>query len=125
MLWLLSAMVLGWVAGFDVIYALQDVDVDREEGLHSLPSRLGPKRAMWVSRLLHLGAAACLIIATIIDPRLTWLFGAGVAIVIGLLIYEHLTVSRWGTTKIALAFFTINGVISCVLGGLGVADVLV
>ncbi len=124
-LWLLSAMVLGWVAGFDVIYALQDVDVDREEGLHSLPSRLGPTRAMWVSRILHTGAAACLVAAALIDPRLTWLFGAGVAIVIGLLLYEHLTVSRWGTTKIALAFFTINGVISCVLGGLGVLDVLV
>jgi 4-hydroxybenzoate polyprenyltransferase len=52
------------------------------------------------------------------------LFAIGVGIVAALLIYEHLTVSRWGTTKIALAFFTVNGMISCVLGALGIADIL-
>jgi 4-hydroxybenzoate polyprenyltransferase len=123
-LWLLAGMVLCWVAGFDVIYALQDVEADRRDGLHSLPSRLGIGRSMWISRLLHVVAGGCLIAALVIDARFQIVFGLGVFVVITLLIYEHATVSRWGTTKIALAFFTLNGIISCVLGTLGVLDVI-
>jgi 4-hydroxybenzoate polyprenyltransferase len=123
-LWLLSGMVLCWVAGFDIIYALQDVEVDRRDGLFSMPARLGVQRAMWISRLLHATALACLVAALIIDQRFHFLLGIGVGIVGALLLYEHLTVARWGTTKIALAFFTLNGVISCVLGALGIADLL-
>lgn len=123
-LWLLAGMVLCWVAGFDVIYALQDVEVDREEGLHSMPGRLGVRGALLISRLLHVGAVVCLGLAWWLDPRLSYLFAAGVFIVAGLLLFEHATVARWGTTKIALAFFTLNGVISCLLGVLGIADLL-
>ncbi len=123
-LWLLAAMVMGWVAGFDVIYALQDVAVDREQGHYSLPARLGAAQAMWISRLFHVVAVACLIGAVVLDPRLGAIFGVGVAIVGALLAWEHLTVARWGTTRMALAFFTLNGVISCVLGLLGVVDLL-
>jgi 4-hydroxybenzoate polyprenyltransferase len=123
-LWLLSAMVLCWVAGFDIIYALQDVDVDRATGLHSMPSRLGPARALLVSRALHTVAAGALGAALLVDPRLGIVFAAGVVIVIGLLAWEHATVATWGTSRIALAFFTLNGVISCVLGVLGSIDVL-
>lgn len=124
-LWLLSAMVLCWVAGFDIIYALQDLEVDRRDGLFSMPARLGVGRAMWVSRALHLAAMACLVACLIVDQRFATLFALGVVIVAALLLYEHLTVAKWGTTRIALAFFTLNGVISCVLGALGIADVLV
>jgi len=123
-LWLLAAMVLGWVAGFDVIYALQDVAVDVRDGLHSLPSRLGPDRALLVSRGLHAAAGAALVAAAAIDPRLGWITGIAVALVIALLVVEHATVRRWGTTRISLAFFTLNGVISCVLGAAGIADTL-
>jgi 4-hydroxybenzoate polyprenyltransferase len=122
--WLISAMVLCWVAGFDIIYALQDVDIDHRDRLHSIPSRFGVPAAMWMSRLLHALAAACLVAAWWLDARFGVIFAAGVLIVIALLIYEHATVARWGTTKIALAFFTLNGVISCVLGGLGIVDVM-
>jgi len=124
-LWLLSAMVLCWVAGFDIIYALQDVEIDREQHLHSIPARLGVSNALWVSRLLHALAAACLLALAIIDNRFEAVFLIGCVIVTALLIYEHLTVARWGTTRIALAFFTLNGVISCVLGALGVIDLVV
>ncbi|MCI0364902.1 MAG: putative 4-hydroxybenzoate polyprenyltransferase [Phycisphaerales bacterium] len=124
-LWLLSAMVLCWVAGFDIIYALQDVEIDRAQGLHSIPSRLGLQHARWISRGLHALALASLVASLLVDPRLGALFGLGVLVVAALLIYEHATVARWGTTKIALAFFTLNGMISCVLGALGVADLLV
>lgn len=121
-LWLLSAMVLCWVAGFDIIYALQDVDVDRSQNLYSMPSRLGVRNAMNVSRFLHLAAAACLFALVLADHRFGTLFLIGAIIASALLLYEHLTVARWGTTKIALAFFTLNGVISCLLGLLGVID---
>jgi 4-hydroxybenzoate polyprenyltransferase len=123
-LWLLAAMVLCWVAGFDIIYALQDVAVDRKEGLHSMPSRLGERGGLWVSRLLHIVAAGCLIVVALVDERFGVLFAIGVAIVIVLLIVEHATVAKWKTARIALAFFMLNGVISCVLGALGIADVL-
>lgn len=121
-IWLLSAMVLCWVAGFDIIYALQDVECDRAQQLFSLPSRLGVQRAMWISRTLHAIAAACLFALALTDHRFGALFLIGACIASALLLYEHLTVSRWGTTKIALAFFTLNGVISCLLGLLGVID---
>lgn len=121
---LLSVMVLCWVAGFDIIYALQDVEVDRAQRLHSIPARLGIKNALWISRALHALSVACLFACWWIDWRLGILFGIGIIIVTALLIYEHLTVARWGTTKMALAFFTLNGVISCVLGILGIVDVL-
>jgi 4-hydroxybenzoate polyprenyltransferase len=124
-LWLLAGMVLGWVAGFDVIYALQDVDVDRAEGLHSLPSRMGPARALVAARVLHAAAAVALVAVVVVDPRFGPLLGAGVLAVTALLLWEHLTVRRWGTSRMALAFFTLNGAISCVLGAMGIADVLV
>ena len=124
-IWFLSGMVLCWVAGFDIIYALQDVDIDRRDGLFSMAARFGVQRAMWISRILHVTAVVCLFAALFIDERLHILFAIGVVIVATLLLYEHLTVARWGTTKIALAFFTLNGVISCVLGALGITDVLV
>lgn len=123
-LWLLAGMVLCWVAGFDVIYALQDLEVDRAQGLHSIPGRLGAAGALWVSRGLHALAAACLLAAALDDTRLGVLFGVGVGIVLALLLLEHATVARWGTKRLALAFFTLNGLISCVLGALGSIDIL-
>lgn len=123
-LWLLAAMVLLWVAGFDVIYALQDVDVDRAQQLYSLPARLGSRAALRISRGLHSGAFACLLGVAWLDVDLQFVFAVGVAIVGFLLILEHATVHRWGTQKIALSFFTLNGIISCVLGAMGVIDVL-
>lgn len=123
-IWLLAAMVLCWVAGFDIIYALQDVEIDRQQGLYSIPSRFGVRNALLISRGLHAVAVACLCGTLLLDPRFGVLFGIGVLVVCGLLLYEHLTVTRWGTTRIALAFFTLNGVISCVLGALGIIDVL-
>ena len=123
-LWLLAAMVLCWVSGFDIIYALQDVEVDRRLGQFSIPARVGEPAALMISRLLHATAVGCLVGMTVIDGRLGVIFGIGVVIVAGLLLYEHLTVARWGTSKMAFAFFTLNGIIGCALGLLGVADIL-
>lgn len=120
----IAGMVLAWVAGFDVIYALQDIDFDRRTGLCSIPARLGWRRAAWVSRALHAAAAACLALAWRADPRLGWIFGAGVALVGVLLVLEHAVLARRGKAGLDMAFFTVNGIVSCVLGAVGVIDLL-
>jgi 4-hydroxybenzoate polyprenyltransferase len=118
----ISAMVLVWVAGFDIIYALQDLDFDRAHGLFSIPARLGANRALWVSRALHACALAALVAAGISDPRLTWLFGVGVACVCALLLAEHAILVKRGKAGLDTAFFTLNGIVSCVLGLGGCLD---
>ncbi len=124
-LWLLAGMVLCWVAGFDIIYALQDVEVDQRQRLFSAPARWGGARAIWVSRALHAAAGGLLAAVAWLGPYFGVLFALAVAVVGALLVYEHLTVRRWGTSRIALAFFALNGVVSCLVGALGVIDVLI
>lgn len=121
-LWLLAGMVLLWVAGFDVIYALQDVEFDRATGLHSVPARLGPVGAIRVSRLLHAGAFALLCLAARAETRFGPVFAAAVIAVGGLLVVEHVVLARRGKAGLDMAFFTINGVVACVLGAAGVLD---
>ncbi|MGQ0628464.1 MAG: 4-hydroxybenzoate octaprenyltransferase [Phycisphaerales bacterium] len=121
-LWWMALMVTLWVAGFDVIYALQDTDFDASAGLHSIPSRLGPARAIMLSRVMHAGAGAALLIAGLRDPRLGWLFLAAVAVVWVLLIAEHAVLARRGKAGLDLAFFTLNGMVSCLVGAAGVVD---
>jgi 4-hydroxybenzoate polyprenyltransferase len=123
-IWWLAGMVLVWVAGFDIIYALQDLDFDRIAGLASIPAALGPGAALWVSRLLHALALAALVAALRADPRLGWLFAIGIAAVGGLLVIEHAVLVVRGRAGLNVAFFTINGIVSCVLGAAGVGDVL-
>ncbi len=121
-IWWLAAMVLVWVAGFDVIYALQDIEFDRRAGLRSIPARLGWRSAACVSRLLHAAAIIFLALAWAADPRLGGLFGAGVLAVGALLVAEHAVLARRGTAGLDMAFFTLNGVVSVTLGALGCAD---
>lgn len=121
---LLAVMVACWVAGFDIIYALQDVGFDRRVGLHSIPATFGVEPALWISRSLHAVALAALITLALGSQTLGPFFGIGVALVAGLLILEHALV--WGsrTHHINVAFFTVNGVISLLLGALGIVDVV-
>ena len=123
-LWLLSAMVLFWVSGFDVIYALQDLEIDRHEQLHSIPARFGFNGSLWFSRILHALAGSCLIIAWAVDQRLGSVFLAASIAACVLLVIEHLTVRRWGTTRMALTFFTLNGIVSCLIGLAGILDLM-
>ncbi|MEM6458006.1 MAG: UbiA-like polyprenyltransferase [Planctomycetota bacterium] len=122
--WLLAAVVLGWVAGFDVIYALGDVAFDRGRGLFSMPASLGEERALWVSRGLHAAALLCLAGTWAASPRLGMWFLAAVVVTGGLLVLEHALVWRSNTNRLDVAFFTVNGVISVVLGVAGLGDVL-
>lgn len=123
-LFALAGMVVLWVAGFDVIYALQDTAFDRSRGLYSIPSRLGVGPAMWLSRAMHAGAWGCLALAWLLDPRFGVAFGAAVVLVAGLLIFEHAHLARRGEAGLEMAFFTINGIVSCIVGALGVVDVV-
>lgn len=121
--WLLAGMVACWVGGFDVIYALQDVEHDRSLGLYSMPSRLGVIPALWISRGLHVAAAACLLTMWLISPVLGIAFGVACAITLSLLILEHALIWRSATNHIDIAFLTVNGVISVLLGAVGIIEV--
>ncbi len=120
----LAGFVLCWVAGFDVIYALADQAFDRGAGLSSIPARLGTRGALWASRGLHVCGYSCLVMALRSDLRFSWIFGGAVVLVGGLLAFEHAIVAKRGEAGLDMAFFTVNGVVSCVLGLLGVADTL-
>ncbi|MFW6032211.1 MAG: UbiA-like polyprenyltransferase, partial [Phycisphaeraceae bacterium] len=122
--WLIAALVTAWVAGFDIIYALQDTEVDCEQGLFSMPSRLGVGPALWISRALHAFAAAALLHLGWHSDQLGGLFFAAAVATAALLILEHALV--WGskTHRIPLAFLTVNGVISLLLGAAGIAEVV-
>lgn len=122
--WLLSLMVLCWVAGFDVLYALQDTEVDRELGLHSIPSRMGVGNALWISRALHLISAAALVYLAWSSNQLGPLFMIAAIVTVGLLIFEHALVWGGKTKQLNMAFYTVNGIISLLLGAAGIADLI-
>jgi 4-hydroxybenzoate polyprenyltransferase len=120
----LSAAVLFWTAGFDIIYACQDVAVDRRDGLFAIPARLGVPAALWISRSCHVVAACLLIVLGLLDPHLGWLYGLGVAIAICLLIVEQSLVRASDLSRVNTAFFTINGLVSVTLAALAIVDVM-
>jgi len=110
MLILCTAVTL-WVGGFDVLYACQDVEFDKEAGLYSVPRRFGIANALWIARLMHLGVVILLswLAASFGLPWLAW---AGIVVVAGLLGYEHTLVKADDLSKLNAAFFTVNGYIS-------------
>jgi 4-hydroxybenzoate polyprenyltransferase len=108
---LLGAAVMLWIGGFDIIYALQDVDFDRSMGLHSLPSRLGRARALWLSRLLHAGAIG-LLVAVGMLAGLGALYFVGVTVAAALIAYEQSIVKPDDLSRVNVAFFTLNGWVS-------------
>ena len=108
---ILCAAVTFWVGGFDVLYACQDVDFDREVGLHSIPKHFGIARALWIARLMHVATAA-LLIWLAASFALPWPAWVGIAVVAALLAYEHSLVHANDLRRLNAAFFTVNGYIS-------------
>ena len=108
---LLTAAVLFWGAGFDVLYACQDFEHDRRVGLNSIPAAIGIPAAFWVSNAMHAAALAFLVllVKAFALGAAAWL---GIAVVAGLLLYEHLIVSPRDLRRLNAAFFTMNGVIA-------------
>lgn len=111
---LLSLVVLLWTAGFDILYACQDYDFDRREGLRSIPARVGIARALWISRALHAGAFLALVwlyVLTGLGP----LAFAGVIATGALLVYQHRLVRADDLGRLNAAFFTTNAFVSVIL----------
>lgn len=128
--WLLGGAVMLWVAGFDVIYALQDDEFDREHRLKSIPARFGRKGALWISRGMHLLSAALFFafVWLLLNPApvggmdtrqyteiASWVWAAPCVMLAGML-YQHSLVKPNDLSRVNLAFFTVNGVISVVFG---------
>jgi len=121
---LFSFTVLFWVSGFDIIYALQDEAFDKEHQLHSIPAALGKANALRVSELLHVLSAACVVYAGI-HGHFSWAYWAGVAVFIGMLIYQHSIVKPTDLRKVNLAFMTANGIASVVFAVFVLLDIFI
>jgi 4-hydroxybenzoate polyprenyltransferase len=120
---LFSFAVIFWVSGFDVIYALQDIEFDRSQNLYSIPATLGKTKALRVSELLHFLSAACVIAAGIYGD-FHWLYWLGIGVFVGMLIYQHSIVKPDDLSRVNIAFMTANGIASVVFGVLVIADLL-
>jgi 4-hydroxybenzoate polyprenyltransferase len=120
---LLGSIVLFWVAGFDILYALQDMEFDRAAGLHSIPVALGVNGSLWAARLFHLIMMA-LLIWLLISMQLGGFFLAGIFTAGALLLYEHWLLRSGDLTKLDAAFFNMNGYISIAILIFSAADVL-
>ncbi len=135
LLCLLSLAVMTWTGGFDILYALQDAEFDRRQGLHSLPSAIGVSGAITVARALHVVTIVCLAAVIAADPLqlgarvgtefaqgLLW---TGVALAALLLLWEHRLVKADDLGRLDAAFFTMNGIISMVFFGCVLAATLI
>ncbi|MFM1744327.1 MAG: hypothetical protein RLZZ630_264 [Bacteroidota bacterium] len=118
---LMSAAVFCWVSGFDIIYALQDRSFDAQQGLHSIPVAVGPEKALFISRNLHVASALFLLSAGF-HADAEWTYWTGWSIFSGLLIYQHRLVKPHDLSKIDLAFFTTNGIAGTVFALFVLAD---
>lgn len=118
---LLAAAVMFWTAGFDIIYACQDVEVDRQEGLYSIPSILGYQKALVLARAFH-GLSLSMLLLFAFAAGMHWPFLVGMSLVAGLLLAQHLLVKPNDLRRINIAFFTINSWVGMVVLGSVLAD---
>lgn len=126
--WALAPILLGlgvmfWVAGFDVVYACQDVEFDRKEGLHSIPAIFGVQRGLEISSFLHI-LAPLLFIAVGVVMSMSWLYYLGVAISIILLFRQHRIVTVDDLSNIGVAFFDLNGYLSVLMFVFSILDLI-
>ena len=122
--WLLLFSVTFWIAGFDLIYACQDVEVDQRDGLYSIPSRFSVAAALLLARICH--ALTILLLAGVgLAMSLGWPYWIGMAAVVAMLVYEHSLVSPTNLSRLDLAFFNMNGYISLTVFAATVASLWV
>jgi 4-hydroxybenzoate polyprenyltransferase len=112
---LFSCVVICWVSGFDIIYAMQDVDFDASQNLHSIPTYLGKVNALRLSVLLHVVAAVLVVVAGL-QAGFGYFYWEGALVFIGMLYYQHSIVSPTNLTKVNIAFMTANGIASVIFG---------
>ena len=121
---LFSFAVLFWVSGFDIIYALQDEEFDKQNRLYSIPAWLGKKKALQVSEMLHLLSAACVVAAGKLG-HFSWLYWMGVLFFGGMLVYQHSIVKPTDLRRVNVAFMTANGIASVVFAVFVIVDLFV
>jgi 4-hydroxybenzoate polyprenyltransferase len=112
------------VSGFDIIYSLQDEEFDKSQRLHSIPAAVGKKKALRISELLHFFSAACVIGAGIYGG-FGWLYWIGVAVFLGMLLYQHSIVKPDDLRRVNIAFMTANGIASVVFAVFVIADLFI
>jgi 4-hydroxybenzoate polyprenyltransferase len=122
---LFSFAVVFWVSGFDIIYALQDVEFDQSQELHSIPAWLGRARALNVSELLHVLSVACVVLAGVYGNLWGVWYWVGVAIFAGMLVYQHAIVKPNDLSRVNVAFITANGIASVVFACFVITDILI
>lgn len=118
---LFSLAVVFWVSGFDVIFALQDVEFDQSQQLYSIPAVFGIKKGLTISAILHIISAACVVAAGFLG-NFGWLYWLGVLVFIGMLVYQHSIVKPTDLSKVNIAFMTANGIASVVFAVFVIAD---
>ena len=121
---ILGGAIILWVAGFDILYAIQDIEYDRKEGLHSIPAVFGVSGSLIIARLLHF-AAFFLFILLMAFTNLGYIYLAGVLISGALMAYEHSLVSKDDLSKLNMAFFNMNAYISITIMIFSIIDIWV
>ena len=121
---ILGGAVILWVAGFDILYAIQDIEYDRKEGLHSIPAVFGTGGSLIIARILHF-AAICLFISLMAFTNLGYIYLAGVLLSGALMTYEHSLVSKDDLSKLNMAFFNMNAYISITIMIFTIIDIWV
>lgn len=121
---ILGGAVILWVAGFDILYAIQDIEYDRKEGLHSIPAVFGTGGSLIIARILHF-AAICLFISLMAFTNLGYIYLAGVLLSGALMAYEHSLVSKDDLSKLNMAFFNMNAYISITIMVFTIIDIWV
>lgn len=119
---LFSFAVIFWVSGFDIIYALQDVEFDQSQKLFSMPAWLGKTKSLRVSKLLHVLSAACVVFAGLYG-HFGWCYWTGIVVFVGMLIYQHSIVKPHDLSKVNIAFMTANGIASVVFSFFVLLDI--
>lgn len=122
--WILYTTVALWIAGFDIIYATQDFEYDRNSGLFSIPAKFGIAGALWIARSLHL-VTAFGFLALFWMTGLSWMYLIGTVVSIALLFYQHWLVKPYDLSRVQTAFFGMNGTLSVVLFIFTIVDLLV
>ncbi len=120
---LFSFAVIFWVSGFDIIYALQDVEFDQSQHLYSIPAVIGKNKGLHVSELLHFLSAVCVVLAGFYG-HFHFIYWIGIAVFTGMLIYQHSIVRPHDLSKVNIAFMTANGIASVVFAALVIGDLL-
>ena len=121
---LLSLLVLTWCGGFDIIYALQDAEFDRQRGLHSIPSTFSVATSLYISIALHCVSVAALVAFALLLPQ-SWVLWTGVALFTAILVAEHILVTPKKQRSIGIAFGTLNGLASLTLAVFVIANILI